>query len=128
MSDKSGNIFVSFYDGIIELDSGRAEPIEFTSDRFGPRSYLWKTGNVVIISFIHSLRKGNFRQLVERIRGMGLDVHIPTPIGRMEHIVRNAGYRMEFRDFVGSPIEVWILDDRCQKVQEDKVRGETNEL
>ena len=104
--------YASLSDGMIELDSDRGTPIGFTSDRFGGGSYLWKRGGAVIVSFIESLKRGNFRELVEQIRSQGLAVHVPTPLGRMQHIVRQAGYRQEFPfcEQFGECVEVWILD------------------
>lgn len=98
-------------DGIIELDTDRAEPIGFTSDRFVVDSYLWKRGPYVLISFIESRKKGNFRGLVERIRSFGLGVKVPTPLAEMSRIVQKCGYRhiVEQHPELG-PVHVWILD------------------
>jgi hypothetical protein len=39
-------------DGIINIDTEPAKRLEFTSDKFNPASYLWKTGDTIVISFI----------------------------------------------------------------------------
>jgi hypothetical protein len=46
----------------------------------------------VIVSFIHSKARGNFRQLVSAIHGEGKAVVVPTPLSNMERIVRKNGY------------------------------------
>ena len=99
-------------DGIIEIDTERAMLVGFTSQRFANESYLWKRGNIVVISFIVSLSRGNFRELVETIRATGLTVEVPTPLGRMQDIVRKAGYRQTWQwcEEFGEDVEVWVLD------------------
>ena len=98
-------------DGIIELDSNRGATLGFTSDRFGSGSYLWKTGPWIVVSFIESLSKGNFRDLVNAIRSAGLGVKIPTPLFAMQRIVQKCGYRhtVEYDQELG-PVDVWVLD------------------
>ena len=98
-------------DGIIELDSARAGPFGFTCDRFGDGSYLWKRGPYIIVSFIESRAKGNFRALVERIQSFGYGVKVPTPVADMSRIVQKCGYRhvVEYNPKLG-PVHVWILD------------------
>ena len=96
-------------DGIIELDTDRAALFGFTSDRFD--GYLWKEGDYIIVSFIVSLERGNFKQLVQAIQDNGYGVKIPTPMGRMQSIVRKAGYRQtEVVDAVSGLVEIWTLD------------------
>jgi hypothetical protein len=99
-------------DGVIELDSDRGRRLGFTSDRFG--GYLWKLGEYVMISMAISSERGNFRQLVEEIQSLGMGVKIPTPIGRMQNIVREAGYQqsVEFDETYGEGVEVWVLKPR----------------
>lgn len=99
-------------DGIIELDSERGLPFKFTSDRFGRGSYLWKQDGAIIVSFIESLSRGNFRELAQAIIASGFRVEIPTPLGRMQDIVRKAGYSQTFpfdEDYEET-VEVWVLD------------------
>lgn len=97
-------------DGIIELDSERGQAIGFTSDRFD--GYLWKTGRYVTVSFIVSLATGNFRQLAESILAQGFGVKIPTPLGRMQKIVRDAGYvqRDETWEELDERVEMWVKE------------------
>ena len=98
-------------DGIIGLDSDRSLSLRFTSDRYGHGSYLWKKDGAIIVSFIESLNKGNFRELAQAIIACGLRVEIPTPLGRMEEIVRKAGYTQTFPfcEQFGETVEVWVL-------------------
>lgn len=100
-------------DGIIELDSERGARFRFTSDRFGHGSYLWKLGGTIIVSFIESLNKGNFRELAEAILASGLCVKVPTPLGRMREIVCKARYRQEwlFCTDADSVVEAWTLSN-----------------
>lgn len=93
-------------DGIINLDDESAKILGFTSDRFD--GYLWRSGPAIIISFIASHARGNFRALVERIVELGLRVDVPTPLGRMQSILRRNGYkrRVEHDPQMG-PVEVW---------------------
>lgn len=96
-------------DGIIELDSERSKVLGFTRDKYD--GYLWKAGGAVIISFIVSKRRGNFRELVRRIHALGLAVKVPTPLGRMKAIVRKNGYQhtKEPFDEAGEHVDVWVL-------------------
>ena len=94
--------------GIIEIDSDAGKEIGFTSDRF--YGYLWKTDDSIVISFIESHKRGNFRQLVEKILDLGLRVDIPTPLGRMEDIVNKNGYKFKLvDDEIMGMVEVWSL-------------------
>jgi hypothetical protein len=100
-----------YNDGIIELDTDRAKPFQFTSDRFEAGSYLWKLGDSIIVSFIASQTRGNFRQLVQAILDSGHTVEIPTPLDRMSEIVKKNGYEQDFKycDQTGEDYEVWSL-------------------
>jgi len=73
-------------EGVIGVDSESAKELGFTSDRFSPFSYLWRTGNTIIISFIMAKQKGMFCQLVKSIQKHGFDFEIPTPSARMKEI------------------------------------------
>ena len=97
-------------DGIIELDSDSGRELGFTSERFG--GYLWKTGNYITVSLIMSNKRGNFRELVECIQHRGYGVIIPTPLGRMEEIVRKNGYVQRWEDSDFGPVELWALEPR----------------
>lgn len=96
-------------DGIITLDSERGKEFGFTSDRFD--GYLWKVGEYIVVSLIVSHAAGNFRDLVASIQSKGYGVKIPTPLGRMEYIVRKNGYQMQIEeDELMGPVEVWVLE------------------
>ena len=79
-------------DGIINIDTDSANVLGFTSKAFYPHSYLWRLGNTIIISFIISMRKGEFRRLIERILELGFDFEIPTPSARMYEIGKKQGW------------------------------------
>ena len=80
--------------GIIHPDSPSGREIGFTSDKFEADAYLWRSPGRIMVSFMATKHegKGHFRDLVQAIRRRGLDVAIPTPLGRMAHIVRKCGY------------------------------------
>ena len=104
------NVTLALADGIIQPDSARGELFGFTHDKFF--GWLWKDGDTISISCIESLDpgKGNFRQLVSRIREMGFKVEIPTPLGRMEQIVEKNGYAKSLKvDSIMGKVEVWML-------------------
>jgi len=103
-------------DGIIQPDSARGKALGFTSDRFS--GWLWKEPGAVIISFIESRQRGNFRDLVHRIHAKGWTVKVPTPLGRMQKIVRKNGYRRTVEplsDKHPEPCEVWRLAPPAQQ-------------
>ena len=86
-------------DGIVIIGHNknhRGDMLGFTSDKFSQESYLWIKDGCVYISFIHSLKRGCFRSLVERILSLGYVVRIPTPIGRMHDIVMKNGYERKY--------------------------------
>lgn len=95
--------------GMIELDSENAKELGFTSDRFNVGSYLWKDGNDVVVSFIWSKAKGNFKALVDAIKAKGCTVVIPTPLGRMQDIVAKNGYAHKHIETEMGMCEVWTL-------------------
>lgn len=96
-------------DGPILLDSDTAQSLGFTSDKFD--GYLWKTPDAIMVSFIVSKQRGNFRQLVQRILQLGLTVKVPTPLGRMQEILLKNGYQhtQEFDADNGEHVNVWVL-------------------
>ena len=74
-------------DGVINIDTEPARLLEFTSDKFNPASYLWKTGDTtIVISFIMAKTKGAFCQLIKNIIAEGFYFEIPTPSSRMREI------------------------------------------
>ncbi len=96
--------------GIITPDARRGKTLGFTSDRFSVGSYLWKEDKRIMISFIESKRRGNFRDLVRRIHALGLAVAVPTPLGRMQAIVVRHGYIPTVeRDPKWGDVNVWTL-------------------
>jgi hypothetical protein len=112
-------------DGIIELGTKRAKEIGFTSDKFW--GYLWQEDGTIIISFIESLHpgQGDFKRFCQGILAKGMAVEIPTPLGRMESIVRKAGYRHFTRPFhppdIMDPVNVWRKEPMSQnKENHDK--------
>jgi len=97
-------------DGIINLDTDRAKVLGFTSDKY--EGYLWKQGDAVMVSFIVSKQRGNFRELVRRIHALGLTVKVPTPLGRMQEILLKNGYQHtqeSFDEAPGEMVDVWVL-------------------
>ena len=96
--------------GIIEIDTERGKQLGLTSDRFMPGTYLWEEPARIMISFVHTVGKGNFKALVAAIHAEGKDVAVPTPLPMMERIVRKNGYIHSIEDAgdIG-PCEVWTL-------------------
>ena len=92
-------------DGIINLDTDFAKEIGFTSDRFmAGISYLWKSGNRIIISAIESKQegKGYFRNLLENIEKRGYEIAVPTPFARMKDICLRNGFEERIEWFEGA--------------------------
>jgi hypothetical protein len=83
-------------DGIINIDTKPAKRLEFTSDKFNPASYLWKTGDTIVISFIMAKQKSAFSQLLKNITAMSLYFEIPTPSSRMKEIGEKISEVMEY--------------------------------
>ncbi len=83
--------------------------INFTKDRFTDDSYLWRNGEEVWISFIVSKEpgKGHFSELVEALEANGLNVLIPTPLGKMSAILAHWGFSLQPRNIEGEFVEVW---------------------
>ena len=79
-------------DDIINIDTESAQRLEFTSDKFHPFSYLWKTGDTIAISFIMAKQKGAFSQLIKNIAANGFYFEIPTPSSRMREIGEKQGW------------------------------------
>lgn len=96
-------------DGMICIDSEIGRKIGFTGDRF--EGYLWKIGSEVFVSSIVSKAPGSFRSLVAAIHQIGLTVVVPTPLGRMQEIVRKNDYQHERRwcEEFGEEVDLWTL-------------------
>ncbi len=96
---------------LIVLDSAEAVRWGFTSDRF--YGHLRRRRNSVYIWLVLSKDpgKGNFSSLVQSILDDGYTIKIPTPIGRMNEIVRARGFvpTLEF-DPEGEVFEVWVKE------------------
>ncbi len=96
-------------DGIINLDTDRAKPFGFTSDKYD--GYLWKTDGRIMISFIKSRQegRGNLSRLFQSIWNAGYEVAVPTPLGKMPLILKHKGFKQTFEDDdVFGAVEVWI--------------------
>jgi hypothetical protein len=108
---------IKIADGIIRLGTDRGRRFGFVPELFD--GYMWKAGDAVYISVILSKDegKGNFRDLVARIRALGFAVKIPTPSARMAEIVRKNGYReaSEWDDAYGCDVALWVLDPPKEK-------------
>ena len=93
--------------GIINIDSELAKQFGFTSDKFYPASYLWRTGNTITISLIMAKQKGAFCQLIKTILRYGFDFEIPTPSNRMREIGRKQKWNLcEKEDEMFGVIEI----------------------
>ena len=82
-------------EGMIKVDSEFGKFLGFTSDKFEEGSYLWgePKNNLIYISFIWALKKGAFRNLMQKIEKLGLIFKIPTPLERMLEIGIKQGWR-----------------------------------
>ena len=100
-------------DGIIRPDSPAGKLLGFTTDKFTEKSYLWKKGKTIYISFIEAKQKGkgHFKQLVKRLLSLGFTVKIPCPFGRMQKIIEKWGFHMttEYDPRFGD-VEVWVKE------------------
>ena len=80
----------------------------FTPDRFD--GWLWDNGDRVLISFVESKQpgKGHFSEMVRRIEESGKRVAVPTPLGKMEFILKKWGFapHIEQDPMLGS-VEIW---------------------
>jgi len=98
-------------DGIIKLDSERAKIFNFTSDKYTSYSYLWKQENKIIISFIETIQKGNgdLSRLFNNIKEQGYIISVPTPLGKMNDILKKKGFEKKviFDKRVGESVEIW---------------------
>lgn len=93
-------------EGIIHVDEAPAS-WGFTADRFVPDSYLWKTDDRIMVSFIEARKKGqkHFSELVHAIEADGFKVAVPTPLGQMTRILTKWGFKPK-RDEDGC--EIWF--------------------
>jgi len=94
--------------GIINIDTPMAKQIGFTGDKFD--GYLWKDGKRIIISFIESKQQGegHLSQLFNNIEKAGFVVAVPTPLGKMQSILKYKGFKPHNEvDSMGDYCEVW---------------------
>jgi hypothetical protein len=96
-------------DGLVKPGDELANRFGFTADRFC--GWLWKTGDAIYVSFIVSKQpgQGNLSELIDSILSNGYAVKVPTPLGKMQDILRHKGFSpsMEFDDEIGETVEVW---------------------
>lgn len=95
-------------DGIIELGTERAQEFGLTEDKFDMGTYLWKTGNRIYVSFIHSKHegRGNLRKLFKTIIAKGHEIAVPTPSARMRMICMKNGFIECTEPFTGDHDEL----------------------
>ena len=93
---------------ILPGDPGTAT-IKFTKERFTDDSYLWRIGDDVWVSLIVSKEPGkrHFSELVAAMEARGLNVLVPTPLGKMPAILTHWGFAPQARDIQGELVEVW---------------------
>jgi len=94
----------------INLDSAFAKAIGFTSDKFAPPSYLWKSGKTVYISLIGSVAqgRGDFSRLLANLQEHGFKVKVPTPSNRMRSILEKKGFTRTVEVVRGEGCDVWV--------------------
>ena len=91
-----------------------ARKLGVTKDRFSKKTFLWKLGDEVYFSFVETTNEGQgyFREVVENCLSRGYTVKIPSPIGRMQQIVKKNGYKYtEEVSKIGDLVEVWVKRD-----------------
>jgi len=95
--------------GEIQTDHPLAVALGFTADRFD--GYLWLAEkNSLYVSFVDAKHpgRGHFRAFIEKALTMGFTVKVPTPIGRMEGIVRRWGFEHIVEPSEMGPCDVWV--------------------
>jgi hypothetical protein len=97
-------------DGVITLDTQRGRELGFTSYKYD--GYLWLKQGAVYISFITTKHEGqgDLTKLFNQIWKGGYKVKVPTPLGKMVHIVQAKGFKrtVEWFPEAGAPCEVWV--------------------
>ena len=91
--------------------SAWGEQYGFTADRFV--GYLWDNDDgSIIISAVMSLHpgKGHFSKLVKDLIAKGKKVKVPTPLPKMESILKEWGFRKTFErdERLECDIEIWV--------------------
>ena len=79
-------------DGIIGLDSTFAKEIGFVKEKFD--GYLWKDGEMILISFINSKQpnQGNFSRLLEALWSKGYTIGVSSPSDKIVSILKRKGF------------------------------------
>ena len=56
-------------------------PWDFTWDRWSPGTYIWKNGNIVVLSSLIAANPGNgsLRLLWDGLTEAGYEIQVPTP-------------------------------------------------
>jgi len=102
-------------DGQIPVDSEVGKAWGFTSDIYRTASFLWKLHDDIYVSMIliHHLQqhKGHFSRLIKCIHKARMNVKVPTPVGKMNAVVRKKGFvqTQEYDPITECNIEVWVL-------------------
>lgn len=102
-------------DGQIAVDSKVGKAWGFTSDIYRNASFLWKLNDDIYVSMIliHQLHqhKGHFTRLIKCIHKARMNVKVPTPVGKMQVVVRKKGFTQswEHDPITDCNIEVWTL-------------------
>jgi hypothetical protein len=96
-------------DGRIAVDSNYAKELGFTSDKFTRDSYLWKSGDRIMISLIVSRHpgQGHLSELFAAIEARGLRVAVPTPSADMRRILKQKGFVPHMEEGSFGFVEVW---------------------
>jgi hypothetical protein len=95
-------------DGEVRIGDPLAEELGFTAERFD--GYLWLVRTDLYVSLVDAkhIGQGHFRAFVEKALAKGLTVKIPTPLGRMEHIVRRWRFKHVTEMSELGPCDVWV--------------------
>jgi len=89
-----------------------AESLGFHSGLFD--GYLFIDPDYVYVSAITSLKpgEGNLSALFNTILNAGLGIKVPTPLGRMEEILKHKGFSktVVFWEEMEENIDLWVLE------------------
>lgn len=100
---------------IVNLEDPFADEVGFTRDRFD--GYLWRIGQVVYISLVVSKQpgEGHLSALFEALSSRGYTVRVPTPLAKMEAILRGKGFeeKREWWEEIEDYGTVWEKPPPC---------------
>jgi hypothetical protein len=67
---------------------------------FWKDTYLWKQGDRILISFIAVKNEGQgiFSHLLDHLFNLGFTVGVPTPLGKMQTILKAKGFKETWED------------------------------